>query len=236
MLLRCPELSPRGIATRLLALLLLATPALADQRTPVNIELLLALDASASVDSQEFALELQGIAAAFRDPDVVAAVENLRPLGVAVAVTQWGGPGESRVIIPFTQLISARDTKAFGYLVGRSYRFIGATSTSIVTAMEDGISLLFSNSFDGQRLVIDISGDGEDNSGLSLKVARQEARQAGVTINGLPIEADEGKLADYYRDNVISGADSFVVPATDFDDFARAIREKLLRELRPLGS
>jgi Protein of unknown function (DUF1194) len=227
---------PRGIAARLAAGLFIIVPAQTAQRTPVNIELLLALDASASVDHEEFELELQGIARAFRDPDVLAAMENLRPFGVAVGVSQWGGPGDSRMIIPFTQLTSARDAKAYGYLIGRSYRFIGATSTSIVTAIEDGVALLQSNSFDGQRLVIDISGDGQDNSGMSLKIARQEARDAGVTINGLPIEADEQGLGDYYRDNVISGADSFVIKANDFEDFARAIREKLLRELRPLGS
>jgi hypothetical protein len=121
-------------------------------------------------------------------------------------------------------------------MVGRSYRFIGATSTSIVTAIEDGIGLLQRNAFDGQRLVIDVSGDGEDNSGLSLAQARIEAKEAGVVVNGLAIEADEGGLASYYRDNVISGADAFVIKANDFDDFARAIKEKLVRELRPLGS
>jgi Protein of unknown function (DUF1194) len=210
--------------------------AAAQDKTPVNIELLLALDASASIDKEEFTLELQGMALAFRDEEVLAAVDNLRPLGLAIAVSQWGGPGESRIIIPFTHIENARDAKAFGFMIGRSYRFIGATSTSIVTAIEDGIAILESNNFDGQRQVIDVSGDGEDNSGMSLEQARLEAKAAGVTINVLAIEADEGGLADYYRANVIQGADAFVEKANDFDDFARAIKVKLLRELRPLGS
>lgn len=215
---------------------LIVAPGRAANETPVNIELLLALDVSASVDRKEFELELSGIALAFRDPEVLEAVENLRPLGVAIAVSQWGGPGESRVIIPFTHIESARDAKAFGFLVGRTYRFIGATSTSIVTAIEDGVTLIANNGFDGQRKVIDISGDGEDNSNLSLTAARDFARQNNVTINGLAIEADEGKLATYYENNVIQGADSFVEPANDFEDFAAAMKRKLLRELRPLGS
>jgi Protein of unknown function (DUF1194) len=215
---------------------MIVAPTRAANEIPVNIELLLALDVSASVDRQEFELELQGIAAAFRDPEILQAVENLKPLGVAIAVSQWGGPGESRVIIPFTHIESARDAKAFGFLVGRTYRFIGATSTSIVTAIEDGVSLITINGFDGQRKVIDISGDGEDNSNLSLESARDYASRNGVTINGLAIEADESDLAAYYRENVIQGADSFVEQANDFEDFARAIRIKLLRELRPLGS
>jgi Protein of unknown function (DUF1194) len=210
--------------------------AAAQDKTSVNIELLLALDSSASVDRKEFELELQGIALAFRDEEVLEAVDNLRPLGVAIAVSQWGGPGESRIVIPFTHVESARDAKAFGFMIGRSYRFIGATSTSIVTAIGDGIAILEANTFDGQRKVIDVSGDGEDNSGMSLEQARIEAKAAGVTINGLAIEADEGGLTEYYRDNVIQGADAFVERADDFEDFARAIKIKLLRELRPLGS
>ncbi len=188
------------------------------------------------MDRKEFELELHGIALAFQDEEILEAVENLKPLGVAIAVSQWGGPGESRLIIPFTHIETARDAKALGFLIGRSYRFIGATSTSIVTAIEDGVALLENNAFDGQRKVIDISGDGEDNSGLSLENARGEAQAAGVTINGLAIEADEGGLAEYYENKVIRGADSFVEKANDFKDFAAAMKRKLLRELRPLGS
>jgi hypothetical protein len=226
----------RGIAAQSLVLLMMSGAASAE-RVPVNIELLLALDASASMDAKEFDLQMQGIALAFRNPDVLQAVENLKPLGVAVGVLQWGGPGESRMLIPFTHLEGATDAKAFGFLVGRGYRFIGATSTSIVTAIEDGVAALDNNGFEGQRVVIDISGDGKDNSGLSIDNAKKLARSRGVTINGLAIEADEGgSLTVYYRDTVISGPEAFVETATDFDDFARAIAAKLVRELRPLGS
>jgi hypothetical protein len=225
----------RVIAAQLVVLLTSA-PAWSED-VPVNIELLLALDASASVDRKEFELQMKGIALAFRDPEVLRAVENLKPLGVAVGVSQWGGPGESRILIPFTHIENERDAKAFGFVVGRSYRFIGATSTSIATAIEDGVAALETNGFEGQRVVIDISGDGQDNSGLSLPDARKLATSKRITINGLAIEADEGtSLTSYYRDNVIIGPESFVETARDFDDFARAITAKLVRELRPLGS
>lgn len=216
--------------------MLLAGPAVPRAKTPVNVELLLALDASASVDRKEFALQMRGIAAAFSSPDVLEAVENLKPLGVAVGISQWGGPGESRLLIEFTHIETARDAKAFGFMVGRSFRFIGATTTSISTAITDGVALLERNAFDGQRIVIDVSGDGKHNSAESLEDARALAKTQGVTINGLAIEADEGELTEYYQENVIVGSEAFVETANDFDDFARAIEAKLVRELRPLGS
>jgi Protein of unknown function (DUF1194) len=218
------------------ALLVMMPQSEAQPDVRVNVELLLALDTSASVSRQEFELQLKGIAQAFRDPDVLAAVDNLRPLGVAIGVMQWGGVGDSRLIIPFTHVETARDAKAFGFLVGRTYRFTGASSTAIVTAIEDGVALVERNGFDGERRVIDVSGDGKDNSGLSLEDARELANETGVVINGLAIEADEAGLSQYYRDHVITGPDSFVETARGFDDFARAITAKLVRELRPLGS
>lgn len=202
----------------------------------MNIELVLALDSSASVDREEFQLQLEGLALAFRDPEVGQAVDNLRPLGVAIAVIQWGAPGETKVIIPFTHLENARDAKAFGFRMSRSFRWIRASATSIATAIDDGRALLQLNSFDGQRLVIDVSGDGEDNADLSISDARQRAKDAGVVVNGLAIEAEEKTLSDYYRNKVITGADAFVERAEGFEDFQRAMTAKLVRELRPLGS
>ena len=115
-------------------------------------------------------------------------------------------------------------------------RWMQASSTSIATAIADSAALLQSNAFEGQRKVIDVSGDGPDNSGGDLDGARNSALTSGITINGLSIEAEEAGLHAYYLDHVIIGADSFAEPAQGFEDFARAMKEKLLRELRPLGS
>jgi Protein of unknown function (DUF1194) len=206
------------------------------EQTQVAIELVLALDSSASMNAAEFDLQIQGIATAFKDPAVLQAVKDLQPLGVAIAVTQWGGPGESRIVVPFTHIKTQRQAKAFGFRAGRGTRGFLATTTSIASAIEDSVSLLEVNGFIGQRRVIDVSGDGFDNSGLDLAAARNVADAAGVTVNGLAIESEQPQLFEYYQQNVVTGADSFVVKAVDFSDYARAIREKLLRELRPLGS
>lgn len=215
--------------------LALPSPAWAGS-TPVAVELVLALDASASMDRAEFDLQVKGLAAAFRDPGVLEALKNLGPAGAAVAVTQWGSANEARVIIPFTRLASARDAKAFGFRISRARRAFMASDTSIATAITHGTALLDENSYHGDRRVIDVSGDGKDNGGLDLASARDLADNSGIVVNGLPIDADGVGLAEYYRESVIIGVDSFVEPASDFPDYARAIREKLIRELRPLGS
>ena len=227
----------RGIGSRsFVALAALTAPAIAQGKTPVVIELVLALDSSASVDAREFQLQNEGIALAFRDPEVLQAVDNLKPFGAAIAIIQWGGPGETQVVLPFTHIENARDAKAFGFRISLLRRWMRASVTSLTTGITDSAALLETNAFDGQRKVIDVSGDGPDNSGYDLEGARKKALASGITINGLSIEAEEAGLHTYYRDHVIIGADSFAEPAQGFEDFARAMKEKLLRELRPLGS
>lgn len=227
----------RGIGSRgLCALVALIAPALAQSKTPVVIELVLALDSSASVDAREFQLQNEGIALAFRDPEVLQAVDNLKPFGAAIAIVQWGGPGETQVVLPFTHIEGARDAKAFGFRVTLVRRWMRASVTSLATGIADSAALLEANAFQGQRKVIDVSGDGPDNSGGDLEAARSNALASGITINGLSIEAEEAGLHAYYLEHVIIGADSFTEPAQGFEDFARAMKEKLLRELRPLGS
>ncbi len=222
------------LASLVMAIAALVPPARATQ--PVAIELVLALDCSASVDSTEYALQIEGLVAAFRDPEVLAAVEALKPYGAAIAILQWGGPGESNVSVPWTEIASARDAEAFAYLIGLTRRWHYASSTSIATAMRDGTGILEANAYEGHRKVIDISGDGQDNAGHDLAAVRQRTLAAGITINGLAIEGEDKGLAEYYRQRVIGGPDAFVEKASDFEDFARAIKAKLLRELRPLQS
>ncbi len=211
-------------------------PNMAQAQTRVEVELVLAIDVSASVDYAEFALQLKGIEAAFKDPEILNAVESLAPLGAAVAVVQWGGNREFDVSIPFTHLLTAQDAKALGFLTGRANRAFGATNTSIVTAISKSVTLLEHNAFDGNRRVIDVSGDGIDNSGLDLEHARQGAKAKAIVINGLAIQEDELGLAQYFEDEMIIGVDCFVETADGYKDFARAIRAKLLKELRPNSS
>ena len=212
------------------------TPAGAGGKTAVAVALVLALDSSASVDQREFQLQVAGLASAFADPDVLREIETLKPLGAAVAVVQWGGPGESRIVLPFTLIADGRDAKAFGFRASLMRRWILASSTSIADAIDDSRMALDAADYEGFRRVIDVSGDGTDNGGGDLDGARARAEAAGITVNGLPIMADDVALGDYYRGHVITGAAAFSQPARDFEDYARAIKEKLLRELRPVES
>ncbi len=232
----CRLLRGEGSRVFFVGLLFVTTPSLANDKYPVGIELVLALDCSASVDNREFRLQVEGLVAAFRDPEVLEAVDNLKPFGVAVAVVQWGAPGETRVVVPFTWLENSMHAKAFGFRAGFIRRWIRASATSIATGIDDAVALIANNEFEGHRKVIDVSGDGQDNSSADLEGARMNARAAGITINGLSIASDDKGLEEYYQRNVIIGSDAFVEPAKDFEDFARAIKEKLLRELTPLAS
>jgi Protein of unknown function (DUF1194) len=227
----------RGMWRGIVALTgLVVLSGLAEAETPVAIELVLALDASASMSREEFDLQITGLADAFKDPAVLQAVEDLAPLGVAISVTQWGGPGQSRTVVPFTHITTENEAKAFGFLVSLQSQSFRAATTSIATAIDESVTLLNANGFDGRRRVIDVSGDGQDNGGLDLNSMRELALASGVTVNGLAIASEQPGLFEYYKEHVIIGADSFAIRAVDFTDFPRAMREKLLRELRPLGS
>ena len=117
-------------------------PALAQGKTPVVLELVLALDSSASVDAREFDLQNEGIALAFRDPEVLRAVDNLKPFGAAIAIVQWGGPGETQVVLPFTHIESARDAKAFGFRMSLVRRWMRASVTSLAAGITDSTALI----------------------------------------------------------------------------------------------
>ncbi|HUR43340.1 MAG TPA: DUF1194 domain-containing protein, partial [Aestuariivirga sp.] len=164
----------RGNASRAVAAtaLMLMTGSPAEAETPVMLELVLALDSSASVDRTEFRLQLDGLAAAFSDPGVLRQVEALKPFGAAVAVVEWGAPGETRVVLPFTFIQSSRDAKAFSFQISRIRRWMHASSTSIASGIEDSRTLIESNEYEGLRKIIDVSGDGMDNSGADLDGAR----------------------------------------------------------------
>jgi hypothetical protein len=224
-------------ASRLAAVaLFVAMSGQASAGEPVAVELVLALDTSASVDSREFALEIDGLAQAFRDPEVVAAIENLEPLGAAISVMQWGGPNDTRVVVPWTKVGSGRQSRALAHLLSRMLRWQNSSVTSIRSAIVGGAALIAMPQYEGARRIIDVSGDGPDNASLDLESVRRAVEAQGVTINGLAIESEDGALTGYYRDNVAAGQGCFVVTARDYADFARAIREKLLRELRPVQS
>jgi hypothetical protein len=173
----------------LLFLALLATPATA-QKQQVDLQLILAVDASGSVNQTRFELQKQGYAAAFRTHQVLNAIRSGPSQSIAVTMVQWTGYRMQVHVVPMP------------------------------TAPYQGL-----------RQVIDISGDGANNTGRPVTMARDEAVRAGIVINGLPIVSIEPYLDRYYFDNVIGGPGAFMVGADSYETFAGAIQRKLVLEI-----
>lgn len=200
-------------------------------QTPVSVELVLAVDTSLSVDDREFALQMTGIAEAFRTPDILELIRQQK--GVAVALFQWSGEPSRSHLIPWHLLTDAASVLAFAAKVETAEREPQRQFTGIGKAIAYAVSLLTDNAFAGRALKIDVSGDGRDNIGSLPSKARPVAAALGIEINGLPILVDTYNLDTYYREKVILGPGAFVEIAKDYDDFARAFRRKLRREIAP---
>jgi hypothetical protein len=199
----------------------------------VDIELVLAVDVSGSVDGAEQELQRRGLAAAFRDPGVVAAIRAL-PSGLAAAVVAFAGAAQCRTVVDWRLLTDQASTEGFADAVGDAFpvAFDYTHKTAIGDALVCSRDELAHNGFQG-RATIDVSGDGHTTDGVYPGPVRDAAVAAGVTINGLAIVNEEPYLEDYYRRNVVGGSGAFVMTADDYDAFGKAIRRKLLRELEP---
>ena len=197
----------------------------------VDLELLLAVDVSLSVDPDEYALQIHGLATALRDPDVVSAIKAAAPNGVALALMQWAGPREQAVSVAWADVHDQASAEAFAQQIDAATRLATNGGTAIGDALGRGVSLLAENDFEGTRKVIDISGDGRTNEGDSPAPVRKHAVLVGITVNGLVILNEERQLSGYYRERVIGGPGAFVLQVANFQDFARAMRLKLIREI-----
>ncbi|WP_420563546.1 DUF1194 domain-containing protein [Thalassobaculum sp.] len=216
------------------AALLLTAPA-ARAQTPVDLALVLAVDSSASVDESEFALQRDGLAQAFRDPEVIKAIESGPYKRIAVAVVEWAGHAEQIVDIPWTVVDGAAGSLTLADRIDGLQRQILTGATSIAGALTFAHSLLLSHPFEADRLVIDLSGDGRNNQGPPVETVRQGIVLQGVTINGLAIVNEHPTLNYYFEDRVIGGTAAFVEVANDYADYPRAIRRKLIREIRTMN-
>ncbi|SMH33235.1 DUF1194 domain-containing protein [Azospirillum agricola] len=215
----------------------MAPPAFADE--PVDLELVLAIDVSGSVDPEEGRLQRDGYVQAFLNEKIQRAIRG-GPFGrIAVTYMEWAGDNYQRTVIDWTVLSDPRSVRSFALAVGEA-PITSQQWTSISGAIDHAVPLFEANGVEGTRRVIDISGDGENNRGRPVETARDEAVARGITINGLPILNDRpnpwggspsNNLDGYYRDHVIGGPGAFLVPANDFDAFADAILSKLLLEV-----
>jgi hypothetical protein len=200
-------------------------------REPVALELVLAVDASSSVDREEFRLQMQGLAAAFRHPDVQTAIGTLGLGGVAVMLLQWSSGDLQLVAVPWTRLTGPRDAEAFAQRLDRTPRRVGAGGTAIGPALTRAARAIHTNGYEGVRKVIDLSGDGRANKGERPSRVRDRLTAAGITINALAILNEEPHLDSYYRDRVVGGRGSFLMRAADYQSFAQAMLHKLIREI-----
>jgi hypothetical protein len=220
---------PQWLAVAAAIVVSLFTPGLASA-APVTVELLLLVDVSGSVDATEYDLQKQGYVDAFNDPGIQALIAAA-PNGVAVAYAEWASGGEQALLVGWTNLTDAASASAFGAAIGASARaFVGNTGPG--SAINWGAPLFAGNGFEGTRLVMDVSGDGSQNSGDDTFAAATAAKAAGITINGLPILGSEPDLDDWYQGNIVTPGGGFLVVASDFTSFSDAVRQKIGREIQ----
>lgn len=215
----------------------------------VDLELVLAMDASGSISEHEYMLQLNGTADAFLDSNIQAAITSGPRGKIAVAIVLWSDAAFPKANSGWHILDDEASIIAFSNLV-RKFNLtadnkMGANGggTGIGAGVAEAIRLIRENNLNGERMVVDVSGDGIETDfwftrkTIMMPDAKLLAEINNVTINGLPIlTRDHPDLDQYYRENVIFGPGSFIEKATDFDDFARAIRRKLFREIaQPIG-
>lgn len=205
---------------------------------PVDVELVLAVDVSRSVDAEEQEMQFRGYANAFRDPRLAEAMMR-GPIGsVAVTLFTWSDWNIQEHLVPWMLLDSPAACERFARTVDAAPR-----RTHLYTSISGAIDFaagLFGQGYEGTRRVVDISGDGINNSGRDVALARQEALDQGIVLNGLavldrtPPPAGLGQmqpLDEYYQERVIGGPGAFLMVAEGFESFEQAVRRKIIREV-----
>ena len=205
--------------------------ATAARAVPVDLELVLAVDCSGSVDESEFNLQIRGYASAFSHPSVIRAIRSGRYGAIAVTYVQWSGPFLQNQVVGWTLVNDADSAEGFGAKMVAARRSIYSGGTSLSGVIDYSVGLFGRGSYEGQRRVIDISGDGINNTGRRPGDARDDAVSRGLTINGLAILTDFGGLDRYFEKHVAGGPGAFVIAAENFESFAAAILSKLIREI-----
>jgi Protein of unknown function (DUF1194) len=218
-------------ALRRAMLLMLAVAAPANAQTSVDLQLVLAVDASGSVDQIRFELQKRGYVAAFRHARVLQAIRSGPHQAIAVTMVQWTGPMLQVQVVGWTLVGDEQTATAFAAAIERAPRQLFSGGTSISGAIDYAMTLFPKSALRASRRVIDVSGDGSNNRGRPVTNARDDAVAAGVGINGLPILALEPDLDRYYYNSVIGGPGAFVVSAKDYETFGESILKKLVTEI-----
>lgn len=227
-----------------LVLAFAAKPATGQQKLAQNnfqemadLELVLAVDISRSMDHGELELQRKGYAAAFRSDEVIQAITGGGFGRIVVTYMEWAGVGLTRTIVDWTLIDSAESSRAFATALERSEP-IRMSRTSISEALRTSGELFGKSAWRGLRRVVDVSGDGPNNQGAMVTEERDKLVSQGIVINGLPLMVRPStfgfgieNLDEYYMDCVIGGTGSFMIAVYDWDEFPMAVRRKLLLEI-----
>ncbi len=210
---------------------------------PVDVELVLAVDVSRSIDPEEQEMQFRGYAAAFRDPVLVAGIGRGAIGSIGVTLFTWSDWNMQETLVPWMRIGDQREARRVADAIDAIPRRVWLY-TSISGAM-DYAARQFGQAFEGTRRVVDISGDGVNNSGRPVAAARQAALEAGIVMNGLAVldrtpqpaqfAAMTPPLDDYYRDEVIGGPGAFLMVAEGFEAFEQAVKRKIVREVAGLS-
>jgi len=228
---RSDRLLPTRRAVAAGALATLAAGAARAAEVEVDLQLVLAVDASGSVNQRRFELQKQGYAAAFRNPRVLNAIRSGMSQAIAVTMIQWTGPRLQIHVVPWMVVKDQISAEALAATIEATPRRLFGGGTSISGAIDYSRLVLAQSPFKATRRTIDVSGDGANNIGRPAEFARDEAVRDGITINGLPILSVEPDLDTYYFNSVIGGPGAVMIPAENYESFAEAILKKLIIEI-----
>lgn len=232
-----------GLAAAAFAIIAYAAPQprFADRRAnavPVDVELIIAVDVSYSMDPDEQELQREGYIQALTSKEFLTALREGANGKIAITYFEWAGQFDQKIVMPWRLIDGPEAADAVAAEIARApYR--RASRTSISGALKYARPLFDESGYRGLRRVIDVSGDGANNSGNLVAPTRDEVIQAGITINGLPLMFKRGRgsmmdidtLDVYYEDCVIGGAGAFVVPIHNREQFVNATRTKLVLEI-----
>ena len=216
----------------------LAAPQSARAQTPVDLQLVMAVDVSRSIDEVEAELQRRGYIEALTSPRVIDAILSGEHRRIALCYTEWAGTHYQVVVIDWTAIDSPAAARGFADKLAEAPR-TSQSWTAVGAALAHAAHRFDNSGFDSRRRVIDISGDGRTNDGPPAELIRDKLVTQGFVINGLPVMMNRtnfGRPPDtgldkYYEENVIGGPGSFMIVAANFDDFGRAVRSKLVREI-----
>ena len=223
-----------GAMFRALALLFCMSAHVAAQPLEVDVEILLAVDVSGSMDLEEAQIQRSGYVEAIRHPDFISAIEGGMLRRIAIGYFEWAGSVNIQSVVNWQLIDDADDATEFAEKINKPVTG-SRRGTSLSNAILFGSKSIESNVFSAARRILDVSGDGPNNTGPPIAPVRDAALERGIVINGLAVlirpSASFVALDQYYKECVIGGPGSFVLPVHESKDFAIAIRQKLILEV-----